>query len=73
MRGKVSLDSDAVLPPGTLLTIDPGEYDFEGNCGPAGSCLSIWWGSRQFVTGLPLSPGTDGGIVIGKNQLPGGQ
>lgn len=64
--------SAAPLPAGTVLTIDPGMSNETTNACYVGSC---------FVASIPklvghvyyynLVPGSDGGIVIGKNQAAG--
>lgn len=65
-----TLSSAAPLPDMTRLTIEPGE-----NCGTSsetGSCTGFY-ASAGFILWYNLAPGSDGGIVIGKNQLSGGQ
>jgi hypothetical protein len=58
------------LPDGTLLTLNPGVVT--NNSCISGSCFSM-----EIVEGFPvwtaLESGTDGGILLGKNQLGGGQ
>jgi hypothetical protein len=64
----------APLPDGTVLSITPGNIPPPNAQSPCttGSCFSM-----QLSATLPLwtniEPGTDGGIIIGKDQLPGGQ
>lgn len=66
------------LPEGTLLTIERS-YSYWGTYQECGSCLD--WGYVDTQTGKLvfsssgdfIEPGTDGGLIIGKNQLSGGQ
>lgn len=68
--------SAAPLADGTTLTIDPGVYLTNDNSFPCagieGSCVS-----QELITGFwassGLIAGTDGGIIIGKDQASGGQ
>jgi hypothetical protein len=58
------------LPNGTLLTLNPGVVT--NNSCISGSCFSM-----EIVDGFrvwtALESGTDGGLLLGKNQLSGGQ
>ena len=62
--------SAAKLASGTLLTMNPGVVT--NNTCISGSCFGM-----EVVKGFPvwtaLLPGTDGGIILGKNQTGGGQ
>lgn len=64
------------LPAGTQLTItkDPGGSrvgTIVESC-PTGSCFGMYLFGSTFAW-VPIPPGTDGGIIIGKGQLSGGQ
>ena len=54
---------------GTLLTITPGVVS--GSECISGSCIGVKLTS--IITWYPLTPGADGGIIIGKNQASGNQ
>jgi uncharacterized repeat protein (TIGR01451 family) len=62
----------APLPAGTVLTIDPGVSSATSPACITGSCwrysIPVQPGSAYFYN---FVPGTDGGIVIGKNQVAG--
>lgn len=62
----------APLPAGTVLTIDPGINNSTSPICYTGSCWRI---NIPILPGhvydYNFTPGTDGGIVIGKNQAPG--
>ena len=59
----------APLKKGTLLTITVGAIGYpEGTC--FGSYLRFL---NDAITCYPLGPGSDGGLVVGKNQASGGQ
>ena len=62
--------SAARLPNGTLLTVNPGVVT-------ATTCVSASCFSMEIVPGFTvwtaLEAGTDGGIILGKNQVSGGQ
>ncbi len=60
------------LPAGTLLGIDPGFGSGPNIPCATGSCFGMEV-SPGFVLWTDYGPGTDGGFVLGKNQLPGGQ
>lgn len=61
----------APLPAGTLLTIDPGVNGTTSLACTTGSCFSTAIGSTTTTYYYNLQPGSDGGIVIGKNQAAG--
>lgn len=62
----------APLPDGTLLTLDPGVVDITG-CA-SGSCFGMAVPSEPYlIDWTALEGGTDGGLIIGKDQLSGGQ
>lgn len=61
----------APLPAGTVLTIDQGINNTTTNACYTGSCFTVAIPSYGYVYHYNLSPGTDGGIVIGKNQTQG--
>lgn len=61
----------APLPNGTLLTIDPGINDATSPRCYTGSCFSLAIALTNNYHYYNLAPGTDGGIVVGKNQAPG--
>jgi uncharacterized repeat protein (TIGR01451 family) len=61
----------APLPPGTVLTIDPGVNDDTTNACYTGSCFKVAYPSYFYVFHYNLSPGSDGGIVVGKSQARG--
>jgi hypothetical protein len=67
----------APLPAGTLLKIAPStDLPAGGSLQPCttGSCFGAYIGPAfSFMYWTPLDPGADGGIVIGKPQLSGGQ
>ncbi len=63
--------SAAPLPAGTLLTIDQGINNTTTNACYTGSCFTVAYPSYGYVFHYNLSPGTDGGFVIGKNQTQG--
>lgn len=57
------------LPKGTLLTIKQGQIGYpEGAC--SGSYVRYL---NDAIACYPLGPGTDGGLVVGKDQKSGGQ
>jgi hypothetical protein len=65
-----SLSSQAApLPNDTILSIAPGVVS-GGDC-VSGSCFGLQTGSGPDIQWWPLTQGSDGGIVIGKNQLGG--
>jgi hypothetical protein len=69
-----TLSSAAPLPNGMKLTITP--YTGPGFVGATGCTTGSCFGGQLFEDlyyWTPLYPGTDGGIVIGKNQKSGGQ
>ena len=69
--GTLSIEA-APLPNGTVLTIEPGTTSAGGGCSGTGSCF--WMEvAPGFCCWIPIQPGTDGGIVVGKNQKSGGQ
>jgi enediyne biosynthesis protein E4 len=55
------------LPNGTRLTISPGVIGASDNC-LSGSCYKL-----PGQSWIPLDAGIDGGLIVGKNQLSGGQ
>ncbi len=62
------------LPDGTLLTIQPGTVS--GSECVSGSCLGVivaGTAENPTISWRALTPGSDGGIVIGENQQGGGQ
>lgn len=62
----------APLPNGTLLPIlSGGDLLPDGEC-TTGSCFAFEIFAGTWVW-IQLAPGNDGGIVVGKNQLSGGQ
>lgn len=63
--------SAAPLPAGTILTIDPGVNNDTQTACIGGSCYTAAIPSYGYVFHYNMSPGTDGGIVIGKNQAKG--
>ena len=59
----------APLPKGSLLSIDPGKTGY-----PEGICVGSYVRYlNDAVNCYPLGPGSDGGLVVGKNQRSGGQ
>lgn len=60
----------APLPSGTQLTLDPGVVDVS-DC-VSGTCFGMEISANIWVW-TAVEPGTDGGIVIGKNQVSGDQ
>ena len=62
----------ASLPDGALLTLTPGVISDDGTRCVSGSCFGL-----ESFPGLyswtAIAAGTDGGIIIGKQQLSGGQ
>ena len=60
----------APLPNGTVLTLYPGTT-VTSSC-VSGSCRAMEV-APGFLIWTPIQPGTDGGFVLGKNQLSGGQ
>jgi hypothetical protein len=71
--------TSAPLPPGTLLPIDPGVGSAIDKPCAVGSCfgvsLPVWNGSNSIWTTFwtDIASGTDGGIIVGKDQKSGGQ
>ena len=65
----VTTSQAAPLPQGAALSITPGVVS-NGQCA-SGSCFLMELSG--FLVWAPITPGTDGGLIIGKNQLPGGQ
>lgn len=63
-----SISQAAPLPKGTKLTINPGSV-VSNQC-VSGSCFSVFTSPEIWS---PLTPGTDGGLIIGKSQRSGGQ
>ena len=61
----------AQLPQGTLLTIDPGVNGTSSYACTSGSCFSVAVSGTTYTAYYTMQPGTDGGIVIGKNQVVG--
>lgn len=61
----------APLPAGTVLTIDPGVNGTTSFACTTGSCFSVAIGGTITTYYYNLQPGSDGGIVIGKNQAAG--
>ena len=61
----------APLPAGTVLTIDPGVSSATSPACTTGSCFSAAIGNTTTTYYYNLQPGSDGGIVIGKNQAAG--
>ncbi len=61
----------APLPAGTVLTIDPGVNNTTSSACVTGSCFSVAIGNTTTTYYYNLQPGSDGGIVIGKNQAAG--
>ena len=66
----------APLPMGTVLTIEPGNAvnidNTEADACTMGSCLGILLAPDSWLW-VNIGAGTDGGLVVGKNQLSGGQ
>ena len=62
--------SAAPFPAGTHLSITPGQIDGQYQC-VSGSCFSMQ--VSDIHTWVPVDMGIDAGIIIGKNQLSGGQ
>ena len=60
------------LPTGTWIPIDRGNSPSPGSPCTSGSCFSMEV-APDFHIWTNIAPGTDGGIVTGKNQLSGGQ
>lgn len=66
------LASAAPLPNGsTKLTITPGVTSSDALLCLSGSCFGV--DDLGFTVWSPIVPGTDGGIILGKNQKTGGQ
>ena len=61
----------APLPPGTLLPFDPGVGSGIDKPCSVGSCIGLSTGSS--TVWIDIVPGTDGGIIVGKDQKSGGQ
>lgn len=61
----------APLPNGTVLTIDPGINDATSPRCYTGSCFSLAISLTNNFYYYNFVPGTDGGIVVGKNQAAG--
>ncbi len=62
----------APLPTGTLLTIEPGVSGTTSSACVSGSCFTFSIsGVIRPISYYTLQPGSDGGIVIGKNQAAG--
>lgn len=61
----------APLPNGTVLTIDPGINDATSPRCYTGSCFSMAITLTTTRYHYNFVPGTDGGIVVGKNQAAG--
>ena len=69
--GMVGLTAQAApLPKGALLTINPGHIGY-----PEGACSGSYvrYLNNESINCYPIGPGTDGGLVIGKDQKSGGQ
>ncbi len=63
----------APLPNGTTLSVDVGtDSAFNTPCTIGGSCFSMEV-SPGFSTWENFGPGTDGGFILGKDQVSGGQ
>lgn len=63
------LAHSAPLSNGTLLTIQPGKVGY-----PEGTCFGSYVRYlNNAILCYPIGPGTDGGLVVGKNQKSGGQ
>lgn len=65
----VSVASAAPLSKGTLLTIKQGRIGY-----PEGICFGSYIRNlNDAINCYPIGPGLDGGLVVGKNQISGGQ
>ena len=62
----------APLPNNSTLSVTQGLSPALGQKCTAGSCFSMEV-APQFFIWTDFGPGKDGGVVVGKNQLPGGQ
>lgn len=62
----------APLPEGSTLSIDQGVGSTSNTPCPTGSCFGMEV-APDFVVWTDIGPGTDGGIVVGKEQASGGQ
>ena len=60
------------LPNGTKLTIDQGVGSSPDHPCDTGSCFSMEQ-SPGHLTWTDIGPGTDGGLILGKDQTPGNQ
>ena len=64
-----SVASGAPLSKGTLLTIKQGRIGY-----PEGTCFGSYVRNlNDAINCYPIGPGVDGGLVVGKNQISGGQ
>ena len=64
-----SVASGAPLSKGTLLTIKQGRIGY-----PEGICFGSYVRNlNDAINCYPIGPGLDGGLVVGKNQISGGQ
>ena len=70
--GGMSLAHAAAIPSGTKLKIDQGATDATGTGCVSGSCFSMEM-APGFYAWTGFAPGTDGGLILGKNQATGGQ
>jgi hypothetical protein len=59
------------LPAGTLLSITPGAGSGFGVPCSVGSCFGMV--NSGIVGWTDIAPGTDGGLIVGKDQAPGNQ
>ena len=67
VAGISSAAQAAPLPDGTLLTIEPGtQSSIYGPC-TSGSCFEFDYTLQLLIYPYSIAPGTDGGIIIGKN------
>lgn len=68
------LTSAAPLAPGTALHIAPGNLPGGFGFAPctSGSCIG-WFIAPGFYAWSNVTPGTDGGFIVGKSQVSGGQ
>ena len=79
--GVVSMNADAALTTGTLLSINAGQFTctLGPSCdGPYLGVTGSWMALDIYGDGVidpvdqaPLIPGTDGGIILGQTQMPG--
>ena len=70
--GLVASTQAAPLPNGTVLTIEPGNATVTSIGCSAGSCFVLETAAGYPIT-VNIVPGTDGGLIVGKSQTPGGQ